>query len=89
MTRGAGVLRDVASLAATGEVVAAVAAATVDPTDPTGWELRNLTSVAGAVLAAATAREESRGAHTRLDFPDTEAAFHLRLVVRADPGGSA
>ena len=93
MTRGAGVLRDTASLAATGEVVAAVAAATVEPAEPAGWELRNLTAVAGAVLAAATAREESRGAHTRLDFPDTEAAFHHRLVVRAEvpapAGGSA
>lgn len=89
MTRGAGVLRDTASLAATGEVVAAVAAATAEPVDPSSWELRNLTSVAGAVLAAAGAREESRGAHTRLDFPDTEAAFHHRLVVRSEPGVAA
>ncbi len=87
MTRGAGVLRDTASLAATGEIVAAVAAATAAPADPASWELRNLTSVAGAVLAAATAREESRGSHTRLDFPDTEAAFHHRLVVRSEPAG--
>lgn len=89
MTRGAGVLRDSASLAVTGEVVAAVAAATAEPVDPSSWELRNLTSVAGAVLAAAGAREESRGAHTRLDFPDTEAAFHHRLVVRSEPGVAA
>ncbi|MCB1013699.1 MAG: L-aspartate oxidase [Acidimicrobiales bacterium] len=82
MTRGAGVLRDEGSLAATGEVVAAVAAATGAPSAPAEWELRNLASVAGAVLAAAAARRESRGAHTRLDHPDTDAAFHRRLVVR-------
>ncbi len=82
MTRGAGVLRDEASLAATGAVVSAVAASTAAPGDPTEWELRNLASVAGAVLGAATARRESRGAHTRLEYPDTEAAFHCRLVQR-------
>ena len=83
MTRGAGVLRDAASLAATGEVVAAVAAATAAPDGAAGWEVRNLASVGAAVLATATAREESRGAHTRLDFPDTEGSFHHRLVLRA------
>jgi L-aspartate oxidase len=82
MTRGAGVLRDEDSLAATGEVVAGVAASTADPADPAEWELRNLASVAEAVLAAAGARHESRGAHTRLEYPDPEAAFHCRLVQR-------
>ena len=60
----------------------AVGAATGAPSAPAEWELRNLASVAGAVLAAAAARRESRGAHTRLDHPDTDAAFHRRLVVR-------
>ena len=82
MTRGAGVLRDETSLAATGEVVASVAASSPSSGDPVDWELRNLVTVAGAVLAAADARHESRGAHTRLEYPDSEAAFHCRLVQR-------
>jgi L-aspartate oxidase len=82
MTRGAGVLRDQASLAATGEVVAGVTASTASPSDPAEWELRNLAAVAASVLGAADARHESRGAHTRLEYPATEADFHCRLVQR-------
>jgi L-aspartate oxidase len=46
-------------------------------------ELRNLVSVGGALVQAAIAREESRGAHTRIDHPDVDdAEFRLRIVVR-------
>jgi L-aspartate oxidase len=77
MTRGAGVLRDAGSLADTAALVAGVAEAT--PAD--AYELRNLVTVAEALLRNASAREESRGAHTRIDFPDTSEAFHRRLVI--------
>ncbi len=41
-----------------------------------------LTSVAGAVLAAARARTESRGCHHRADFPNTDPAqAHSRTLV--------
>ena len=43
-------------------------------------ELRNLAVVARAAVDAALRREESRGAHTRDDFPDTSAAFAHRIV---------
>ena len=36
--------------------------------DPGAWELRNLATVGRLLCAAALAREESRGAHTRTDF---------------------
>jgi L-aspartate oxidase len=85
MTRGAGVLRDADSLAATGAVVAGVEAATTAPSGVAEWEIRNLATVARAVLTAANAREESRGAHTRLDFPDLDATLHCRLVLRGLP----
>ena len=75
MTAGAGVLRSAGSLAETGRVLDAMSGAT----DP---ELRNLVTVGRALLVAAMAREESRGAHARLDFPDTSPAFRARLVLR-------
>ncbi len=39
-------------------------------TDPAGWELINILTTACAVTDLALAREESRGAHFRSDFPD-------------------
>jgi L-aspartate oxidase len=85
MTRGAGVLRDDASLTSTAGVVAGVEASTVDAADVAEWELRNLATVARAVLTAAATREESRGAHGRLDFPDLEPGLRCRLVLRGLP----
>lgn len=88
MTDGAGVLRDAASLARAAETVAVLASALSAPgdRDPDGWELANLVSVADALLAAATARTESRGAHTRTDFPLTDPAQRVRLVQRRGDG---
>lgn len=80
MTAGAGVLRSAESLAATAAVVREVAEA-VPGDEPAAWEVRNLATVATGILTAATAREESRGAHTREDFPDRSRAFRLRLVL--------
>src|SRR5262245_52079746 len=83
LTRGAGVLRDARSLRDTGDVLAATLAATdALPQGPEREELRNLATVGWALLRAAEVREESRGCHTREDFPDREPAFQLRLVVR-------
>ena len=70
-----GVLRDAASLDATAAGLADVARAAVDP------EARNLSEVGWALVHAARAREESRGAHSRLDFPDTSPEFLVRLVL--------
>ncbi|HUP86336.1 MAG TPA: L-aspartate oxidase [Acidimicrobiales bacterium] len=74
MTEGAGVLRSAESLARTAEIVSALATAS----DP---ELANLATVALGLLGAATAREESRGAHSRTDFPQTSTDFERRLVL--------
>jgi L-aspartate oxidase len=43
-------------------------------------ETANLLDLARVMVAAALAREESRGAHFRNDFPETSAAFHHSLV---------
>jgi len=81
MTRCAGVLRSAPSLAEAREVVEAVHAGAIElAPDAAGHELLNLVTVADAVLAAATGREESRGCHTRVDFPATNETFRVRLV---------
>ncbi len=81
MTTGAGVLRDAASLGA----VARAVAIDVDAHDVAGHEVRNLLSVARALVAAALAREESRGTHTRLDFPETLDAYSGRFFGCGGP----
>jgi succinate dehydrogenase/fumarate reductase flavoprotein subunit len=46
-------------------------------------EVANLAAIARAVCAAALAREETRGAHARAEFPDRDPALALRFVVQA------
>lgn len=50
--------------------------------DPAGWTLQNMLTVARLMIGAAAAREESRGVHTRRDFPATEAAWARHLSQR-------
>jgi L-aspartate oxidase len=82
MTRGAGVLRSADSLADTANALGPIAAA-VDllPASAARQEMRNLTTVATAIVRAATVREESRGCHTRADFPDVDPSWRVRLVI--------
>jgi L-aspartate oxidase len=78
MTAGAGVLRDARSLSQ----VAGVLARTELGADTPAWhEVGNLATVGAALVASATAREESRGAHARSDFAATDDAFRCRLVL--------
>ncbi|MCA9286506.1 MAG: L-aspartate oxidase [Phycisphaerales bacterium] len=51
--------------------------------DPAGWEAQNLLTVGTIVARAARAREESRGTHCRLDFPEPVAAQHHHLAWSA------
>ena len=76
MTRDAGVLRDSASLERAATQLATMAGA-VDP------EVRNLVTVSTALVDAARARTESRGTHTRLDFPEPLSEFLGRFVFGA------
>ncbi|MCL6644278.1 MAG: FAD-binding protein [Dehalococcoidia bacterium] len=52
------------------------------------WDLHNMLTIAEAVARAALQREESRGAHTRVDFPKTDATKweQLTSVVRLVDG---
>jgi L-aspartate oxidase len=80
MTRGAGVRRDAASLeAASGAVVEAANAARGQP--GIEWaEVQNLVDVSRLIVHAARAREETRGAHTREDFPAADPALRTRFL---------
>ncbi|WP_299539466.1 L-aspartate oxidase [uncultured Streptomyces sp.] len=90
MTRGAGVLRSGESLAAAaaelealhdGAVPAAGTKAAVPGVET--WEATNLMMVARVLVAAARAREETRGCHWREDHPDRDDDhWRAHLMVR-------
>ena len=53
--------------------------------DRRSYEIRNLHTVALLIARSALAREESRGAHYRTDFPDhDDARFRKHSMVRGD-----
>jgi L-aspartate oxidase len=76
MTREAGVLRDAASL----DGAATALAGMVGAADP---EVRNLVTVSSALVHAARVRTESRGTHTRVDFPERSPDLLGRFVFGA------
>ena len=51
-----------------------------------GWELQNMLTVARVMVAAALAREESRGTHLRTDFREQKAAWRRHLHLRRIAG---
>jgi succinate dehydrogenase / fumarate reductase flavoprotein subunit len=56
-----------------------------------GWhlamDLKNMLDISEAVTRAALEREESRGAHTREDFPDSDKEWgKVNIIVRQAPG---
>ena len=96
MTAEAGVLRSAGSLALAADGLARAAmlaeAATdrdgdvtlallADPAlDVAADELRNLATIGAALVLAARARTESRGAHTRTDHPEERPDLRVRFV---------
>jgi L-aspartate oxidase len=88
MSAGVGALRTAAGLAAAGDRLAGLAAdlGSAHPA-PDSWEATDLLTVAGALTAAASAREETRGCHWREDHPGTEDSWRVHLDVRLDADG--
>ena len=88
MSTGVGALRGAGGLAAAEDRLAGLAAelGTAHPA-PDSWEATDLLTVASALTAAATAREETRGCHWREDHPGTEDSWRVHLDVRLDGSG--
>ena len=86
MSAGAGVLRSARSLAQAGAALAALGERTGAAPSPAAWEATGLHAVARALVAAATRREETRGAHWREDHPEAVDAWCGHLVTT--PGGT-
>jgi L-aspartate oxidase len=75
------VLRSTDSLAAAAEEVGDVAAMAARwPAGRAAGEVANLAVVAGALLGAAEARQETRGAHARVEYPESRPPWRRRLV---------
>lgn len=54
--------------------------------EPTGWTLQNMLTVARLIIDAALRREESRGVHTRSDFPETASAWARHIAYQRHDG---
>ena len=88
MSRHVGVLRRPEGLesaaAALAELATQAGSAVVLPSQR-AFEASNLLTVASAVVAAATARTESRGCHRRTDWPEPRDLWLTHLTVALDP----
>ncbi|MBN1174494.1 MAG: L-aspartate oxidase [Micromonosporaceae bacterium] len=88
MSRNAGVLRSGDSLAAAARTIASLGAARPTEAGTATWEAANLLTVASALVAAATSREETRGSHWRQDYPARQDAWCGHLIAGIDDDGT-
>ncbi|WP_112248318.1 L-aspartate oxidase [Kribbella monticola] len=91
MTVGAGVIRSASGLAEAGATLAKLIEQPAGEPGTPGWEATNLVTVASALIAAATTREESRGSHWREDHPDRDDenwSGNLDLTLAAEGDSS-
>ncbi len=87
MTARAGVLRSATGLDAAARVLRDLAERPAAALGVDAWEATNLVTVSAALVAAATAREETRGSHWREDHPERDdARFAGHVDLRLDPG---
>jgi L-aspartate oxidase len=52
--------------------------------EPKGWELQNMLLTARLMIRAALARTETRGVHTRTDFPQTDPQQAEHISIRSE-----
>jgi L-aspartate oxidase len=86
MSADCGVARDPDGLKRAAETLVDLTAdaAALPEREVASYEVLNLLQVARRIVAAATAREESRGAHFRTDVPFTDDRWLGRLVVQGE-----
>ena len=79
MWRHVGIERSGEHLREVGEMFAFWSRYTLDKIfdDRAGWEVQNMLQVGALIARAAAWREESRGTHFRLDFPEPEEGFRV------------
>jgi L-aspartate oxidase len=87
MTVAAGVLRSGPGLAKAAADLAELGRHDCDKPDADAWQATNLHLVSSALVAAALAREETRGSHWREDFAETSPAWRGHLAVSAAESG--
>jgi L-aspartate oxidase len=82
MSIDVGVVREADGLALAEKSLDALLQGAGAPVEPTvaAYEVANLAVVAAAIVAGATARRESRGAHTRADYLNTDPELRGRYV---------
>ena len=81
MSSDVGVVRDAEGLAlATKMLGALLDGAGSVPRSVAAYEVANLVAVAAAIVAGATVRLESRGSHSRADFPAKDDAQRGRYI---------
>jgi L-aspartate oxidase len=90
MWRAAGVRRNGPQLAAAAETIRRWCGYALHRqlTNPDGWELQNMLTVASLVVGAALNRQESRGVHLRTDFPQPDDAHWRRHLTIARTNAS-
>ena len=80
---GAGIVREKEGLARTAARLQALAETLPEaPVDPRLSELRGMLGVSELLVEAASFREETRGAHSRSDYPNPEQRFLGAVVQR-------
>jgi L-aspartate oxidase len=85
MSRWVGIIRDAQGLRRALEHLERLCRKVADPATRRGYEARNLQLLGTLVARSALAREESRGAHYRLDFPaHDDAKFLKHSVLRGE-----
>jgi len=84
MWKKVGIIRDGPTLDEAARTLAAWEAALPVSSDRPSHELANLVLVGRLVTEAALAREESRGAHYRRDFPETRPEWLRHTIFRHD-----
>ena len=53
--------------------------------DPCGWAMQNMLITARLMIAAALQRTESRGVHSRADFPEPDPSQNKHITIERPP----